>query len=398
MGLPLSPIIIDMVMEDLLDKVIYELGYDPLICVKYVDDLLFILPLEELENTYNIFNGYNEKIKFTMEMENEKTLPYLDVELIRQRNGRILTKWYFKPMASNRLLNYNSNHSLAQKINVANGLIKRVCDLTTIHPKVNNFKRIKTILEKNNYPVALIRKLFYKHINTQHNKAPSESTDTSVIKYRSLPNVNGLTEKIKKCVRSVDKSIQICPKNTKTIKKLYSKIKDKIDISKQSNLVYSIPCLDCNKQYIGMTHRQFLHKRLGQHFADIECLHKMRKDVKIEKMFDISDEIEIKITEEESKNNNNKEKIKKLQKLVKQCEKSGLVSHHIQLGHRLNFKNTKILDKEQNKKKLEVLEVLHIKTNENMNKQEDTNLIKTTYDGILHKIKKRNNNKILKAS
>jgi hypothetical protein len=124
----------------------------------------------------------------------------------------------------------------------------------------------------------------------------------------------------------------------------------------------------------------------------------MRKDVKIEKMFDISDEIERKITEEESKNNNNKEKIKKLQKLVKQCEKSGLVSHHIQLGHRLNFKNTKILDKEQNKKKLEVLEVLHIKTNENMNKQEDTNLIKTTYDGILHKIKKKNNNKILKAS
>jgi hypothetical protein len=38
-------------MEDLLDKVIEELGYDPLLCVKYVDDLFLIVPKEELENT-----------------------------------------------------------------------------------------------------------------------------------------------------------------------------------------------------------------------------------------------------------------------------------------------------------------------------------------------------------
>jgi hypothetical protein len=332
-----------------------------------------------------------------MEIEKERTLPYLDIELIRQDNGRILTKWYSKPMASNRLLNYNSNHSLSQKINVANGLIKRVCDLTTINPKQNNFKRIKNILEKNNYPIPLIKKLFYKHINTQHNKTINAINDNDRIKYRSIPNVNGLTDKIKKCVRKIDKTIQICPKNTKTIKKLYSRVKDKIDITQQSNLVYSIPCLDCDKNYIGMTHRQYLKKRLGQHFADIECLHKLRNDLKIEKIFDISNEIE-KMTEIENKKKNNKEKINKLLKLSKQCEKSGLVNHHIKLGHRLDFKNTKILDKELNKKKLEVLEVLHIKTNENMNKKEEINLIKTTYDGILQKIKKKNKNKKLKSS
>ncbi len=39
-GLPGSPIKVDLVMEDLLDSVIELLGYDPLLCVKYVDDLL----------------------------------------------------------------------------------------------------------------------------------------------------------------------------------------------------------------------------------------------------------------------------------------------------------------------------------------------------------------------
>jgi hypothetical protein len=97
-----------------------------------------------------------------MEPEVEGKLPYLDVELMRQDDGRILTKWYSKEMASNRMLNYQSNHPLQQKLNVASNLIKRVCDLTTINPPKENLPVIKNILVKNNYPDSLINKLFYK--------------------------------------------------------------------------------------------------------------------------------------------------------------------------------------------------------------------------------------------
>jgi hypothetical protein len=47
-----------------------------------------------------------------MELEDEGKLPYLDVELIGQEDGRILTKWYSKPMASNRMLNFKSKNPL----------------------------------------------------------------------------------------------------------------------------------------------------------------------------------------------------------------------------------------------------------------------------------------------
>jgi hypothetical protein len=81
-----------------------------------------------------------------MEPEVNGRLPYLDLELIKQEGGRILSKWYSKPMASNRLLNFKSNHSLKQKINVANNLIIRVCQLTTTKPPRDNLPTIQKIL------------------------------------------------------------------------------------------------------------------------------------------------------------------------------------------------------------------------------------------------------------
>jgi hypothetical protein len=36
-GIPRSSVTVDLIMEDLLDGIMDELGYDPLICVKYVD-------------------------------------------------------------------------------------------------------------------------------------------------------------------------------------------------------------------------------------------------------------------------------------------------------------------------------------------------------------------------
>jgi hypothetical protein len=119
--------------------------------MKYVDDLLMIIPKKEVEITLTIVNGYNKNLKFTMELEDDGSLPYLDVELIKQEDGRILAKWYSKPMASNRLLNFKSNHTLKQKLNTALNLMKRVCHLTTINTARENLPTIRSILEKNNY-------------------------------------------------------------------------------------------------------------------------------------------------------------------------------------------------------------------------------------------------------
>lgn len=60
------------VMTDIIEEVVKELGYTPVLLVKYVDDILLIGPKEEMENTLNIFNSidqytfYNRIHQFTI--------------------------------------------------------------------------------------------------------------------------------------------------------------------------------------------------------------------------------------------------------------------------------------------------------------------------------------------
>jgi hypothetical protein len=146
-----------------------------------------------------------------MEPEISGRLPYLDVELLKQEDGKILTKWYCKPMASNRLLNYKSNHQLKQKLNVASSLIKRVCELTTIIPPRDNLPLIRNILVKNHYPVSLVNKLFFNYIDGKANKKSSVNLEPKAIKYRTFPNVCNLENmtRISRYARKISKQSEI---------------------------------------------------------------------------------------------------------------------------------------------------------------------------------------------
>ncbi len=95
-------------------------------------------------------------------------------------------------MASNRLLNWKSNHSLKQKLKIANNLIKRVCTLTTANTPEQNLPIIKSILTKNNYPIPLIKKLFHDHIKKKETPKLATPEEKRVIKYKMLPNVSNL--------------------------------------------------------------------------------------------------------------------------------------------------------------------------------------------------------------
>jgi hypothetical protein len=297
--------------------------------------------------------------------------------------------------------------------------MKRICELTTINPPRDNLPLITSILVKNHYPVSLINKLFYKYINGKETKETNMNLDVRNIKYRTFPNVCNLTDKIVRCTRKYDQNIQICPKNIKTIKNLHSRVKARVEIAKQTNCIYCVGCKDCMGEYWGMT-KQRVGTRLGQHLGDIELLHRMREELNIEKLYDFKDEIDI-LLEKESESDKTKKgngqeepknatkdgktkrtrkkkseetKLDKVKKLAKQYEKSGLVNHHATTGHRIDFQNARIVERESNRSKLEILEVLHIKTNENnINKKEDLAKIKNNYDGVLMKIKKKNERK-----
>jgi len=70
MGSPLSPIIADIVMQDLekdsLNKINFKLSF----YYRYVDDIIMAVPSDNVSQIYHIFNNYYDRLKFTIEYKN----------------------------------------------------------------------------------------------------------------------------------------------------------------------------------------------------------------------------------------------------------------------------------------------------------------------------------------
>ncbi|XP_036339738.1 uncharacterized protein LOC118749054 [Rhagoletis pomonella] len=88
MGSPASPVIADIVMEELLNKFEKDSDSKPRLLTKYVDDLFAIVKTENIDKMLNTLNNFNT-LKFTIEIENEGQLPYLDTLIIRKESGLV---------------------------------------------------------------------------------------------------------------------------------------------------------------------------------------------------------------------------------------------------------------------------------------------------------------------
>lgn len=170
MGSSLSPSIADLVIDVLFDCVVGKLMFKLPFFKKYVDNLMITaIPHNMVEHTLDVFNSYNGKIQFTIEIEDNGTIPFLDMKLLRNPvDGSINTEWYMKPILSGRFLNFYSYQNINQKINTASGFINRVLTLTS-NVNNNTFNTIRTLLKRNNYPTSLVSRLINKS-HTKHNR------------------------------------------------------------------------------------------------------------------------------------------------------------------------------------------------------------------------------------
>lgn len=163
MGSPLSPIIANLVLQDLENKALESLSYVPSIYIRFVDDILMAVPTDSITETLNIFNSFHTRLQFTLEIENNRSLN-LDISIIVE-NNTLIYNWYHKPTFSGRYLNYYSQHPLCQKKGTIIGLTDRAFLLS--HPRfhIANLKLIVNILLNNNYPLLLIFQTINHRLN-----------------------------------------------------------------------------------------------------------------------------------------------------------------------------------------------------------------------------------------
>lgn len=78
MGSPISPIITTIILDELLNNVIPILPFRIPIIYKYVDDhdLVCSVSTDKNQETLNIFNSFNPHLQFTLEVENDRSIPF----------------------------------------------------------------------------------------------------------------------------------------------------------------------------------------------------------------------------------------------------------------------------------------------------------------------------------
>lgn len=343
MGSPVSPVLANLVMEHLEETVLASLSRQPLLYLRYVDDIFCIAKETDIQTIHNSFNSFHEKLQFTIETETDNSIPFLDLTIQRNDNGRLITDWYHKNTWSGRYLNYDSYLPTVYKTNTITILTKRILSLSDPEFHNKNFQLLKTTLTENNYPQHIINRTIklekqkFQNPPTLINN-PTEETTTQ--HYISIPYEHRTFDSLKRILKPHNIKLVAKPHNT-LYKHTFSKLKDKTDQQLQSNLIYEVPCKDCNQTYIGQT-KQYLKKRMYSHRYHIN---------------------------------------------IKDPKHSALVDHSLRLNHSPNFDEVKILDKETNYSKRNILEMIHIKTTDNtMNKQTDSLSLTNSYNSIINKL------------
>ena len=114
-------------MSDLENKVFDTFdGNLPLFYKRYVDDIFLVFNhRDDCELFYEYKNRQHPNIKFTLDIEENEFLPFLDVLVSRSADGVVSTSLYQKDTFSGLMMQYDSFVPVSYKKSLVNGLIHR---------------------------------------------------------------------------------------------------------------------------------------------------------------------------------------------------------------------------------------------------------------------------------
>ncbi|KAK5649280.1 hypothetical protein RI129_000309 [Pyrocoelia pectoralis] len=197
MGSPLSPVIANLFMQEFEEKALHSATHKPTLWLRYVDDTFVIWShgQEKLKAFLEHLNNVHPNIKFTIEIEQNDQLPFLDVLVKKKRDGRLGHTVYRKPTHTDRYINAKSHHDPSQLKSVIKTLINRSQKLAD----ADNIKE-----EMTNIREALIKNGFH-HRDIQRTLKPSNKEDKDpadpAIAKAYLPYIKGMTDKISRILQ-----------------------------------------------------------------------------------------------------------------------------------------------------------------------------------------------------
>ena len=226
-----------------------------------MDDCFACIKKGERENILNELNAFHHSINFTYELEENNSLPFLDVLVMRNDNGSISKKVYRKKTHSGRYLNYGSYHHPSHKISAIDSLVYRALKICDPEFTTEELDTVTADFIKNGYPKSLIQRRIKKMVE----KLQLPPQEKEFLPRFVLPYTGPLTTRLSKYLRSkLECDFGYIP--GQKIKQIICDYKEK---SPKDNIgVYMLKC-SCNSKYIGEKARP-LKTRVKEHFAAIK--------------------------------------------------------------------------------------------------------------------------------
>lgn len=284
---------------------------------RYVDDCLAIVQAEKVDDTLKLFNSICPEIQFTIEMETNNSLPFLDLLLTRIADGSIDFDIYRKDTCTDRYIPIESNQHFSHRVAAFNSMIHRLINVPLTPEKFDKEKNnILRIADINGVNASIIHSLIKKH---RRAKTLIECTSLGERVERrwcamtySAHNFNAISKSFAK------HNTALAPKTTTKLKSLLHTTKDKRDNNEKPG-VYKVCCSKCGAVYIGQT-RRALKVRMKEHML-----------------------------------------------YIRNCEayRSGIAEHSITHKHELCDDDFSLIETESNANRLNILESLHIYMNPN---------------------------------
>ena len=334
MGSPVSVVIANLYMEDWEQRALATSPPEirPSLWLRYVDDIFERAPENTTERFTEHLNTVDPtgSIQVTYEGEQNRSLPMLDAKATRQSNGSLQVSVYRKKTQTDQYLAFQSHHPLHHKLGVIRTLLDRSDTLNTNEEeKVKEEKHVSGALRNCGYPpwsIRKVKKLRATPKDSTNNK--TEKSSTPSIGQVNLPYVAGLSESFARLLKR--HGVQSAMKPYNTLRQNLVHPKDKRPITDNAGVIYQIPCQQCPKSYIGETGRCFGF-RLKEHKDEVEKVDKTARFTRSQRK-----------TSEST------------------YHKSALTDHTSQNNHIIDWDNSKIVGREDQWKRRQILETIRI--------------------------------------
>ena len=273
MGSPVSPAVADIFMEDLEEKFLSTFSNSPRFWKRFVDDIISVIKRKDKEEFLEHLNRQHSRIRFTVEEENDGSLPFLDVLFQRQQDGHVTRTVYQKPTHTNRYVQFDSHHPAPVKAGIVQGLAERALRVCSSTEEQNmELERIVSVMGRNGYPRRFVEMAISKQrrrkalrgverINTERNQEHMPTV--------KIPYIEGVSQEVRRLARAG--GVRCAFYTPSTLRDLYQ-AKDKLPYDTKTHSVYSVKCKTCGEEYIGETQRA-LCVRMKEHRDAIRLGH-----------------------------------------------------------------------------------------------------------------------------